>query len=36
MATVFVSHPQGKLAHYFGNRATAALQTIADVRFNPG
>lgn len=36
MTTVFVSHPQGKLAHYFGNQATAALQAIADVRFNPG
>lgn len=36
MTTVFVSHPQSKLAHYFGDRATAALQAIADVRFNPG
>ena len=36
MATVFVSHPQSKLGHYFGDRATAALRTIADVRFNPG
>ena len=36
MTTVFVSHPQSKLAHYFGARATAALQAIADVRFNPG
>lgn len=36
MTTVFVSHPQDKLAHYFGDRATAALQAIADVRFNPG
>jgi D-3-phosphoglycerate dehydrogenase len=36
MTTVFVSHPRDKLAHYFGDRATAALQAIADVRFNPG
>ncbi len=36
MTTVFVSHPQSKLAHYFGARATAALEAIADVRFNPG
>ena len=36
MATVFVSHPQSKLGHYFGDRATAALRAIADVRFNPG
>jgi len=35
MTTVFLSHPQGKLAHYFGDRATAALQAIAQVRFNP-
>src|SRR5512133_2200316 len=36
MTTVFVSHSQSQLAHYFGARATAALQAIADVRFNPG
>jgi D-3-phosphoglycerate dehydrogenase len=36
MTTVFVSHPQDKLAHYFGERATAALQELAQVRFNPG
>ena len=36
MTTVFVSHPQSRLAHYFGDRAIAALQAIADVRFNPG
>jgi len=36
MTTVFVSHPQDKLAHYFGARAIAALEAIADVRFNPG
>lgn len=36
MTTVFVSHPRTSLAHYFGARATAALQALADVRFNPG
>jgi D-3-phosphoglycerate dehydrogenase len=36
MTTVFLSHPQDKLAHYFGERATAALQELAQVRFNPG
>lgn len=36
MTTVFVSHSQSQLAHYFGARATAALQAITDVRFNPG
>ncbi|MEO6016118.1 MAG: NAD(P)-dependent oxidoreductase [Polaromonas sp.] len=36
MTTVFVSHPQSKLAHYFGDRAITALQAVADVRFNPG
>jgi D-3-phosphoglycerate dehydrogenase len=36
MTTVFVSHPQSKLAHYFGNRAIAALRDIAEVRLNPG
>jgi D-3-phosphoglycerate dehydrogenase len=35
MTTVFVSHPQDKLEHYFGPKAVAALQTIAEVRFNP-
>lgn len=38
MTTVFVSHPQSKLAHYFGDRAIAALRASAqvrDVRFNP-
>jgi D-3-phosphoglycerate dehydrogenase len=34
MTTVFVSHPRDKLDAYFGARATAALQAIADVRFN--
>ena len=36
MTTVFVSHPTGKLGHYFGDRAIAALRLIAEVRFNPG
>ena len=36
MTRVFISHPNSKLAPYFGERATAALQAIADVRFNPG
>ena len=35
MTTVFVSHPQSKLAHYFGARATAALRAIAQVHLNP-
>jgi D-3-phosphoglycerate dehydrogenase len=35
MTTVFISHPPGKLNHYFGERATQALQRIAEVRFNP-
>jgi D-3-phosphoglycerate dehydrogenase len=35
MTTVFVTHPHDKLEHYFGPRAVAALQTIAEVRFNP-
>src|ERR1019366_8314368 len=35
MTTVFVSHPQDKLEQYFGPKAVAALQTIAEVRFNP-
>ena len=35
MSTVFVSHPRDKLDAYFGAKATAALQAIADVRFNP-
>jgi D-3-phosphoglycerate dehydrogenase len=36
MIDVFVSHPQSKLATYYGARATAALQAVARVRFNPG
>ena len=36
MTTVFVSHPQDKLAHYFGDRALAALREVAEVRLNPG
>jgi D-3-phosphoglycerate dehydrogenase len=35
MSTVFVSHPRDKLDSYFGAKATAALQAIAEVRFNP-
>jgi D-3-phosphoglycerate dehydrogenase len=31
---VFVSHPSDRLDHYYGARATAALQAIAEVRFN--
>ena len=36
MIDVVVTHPQSKLATYYGARATAALQAIARVRFNPG
>ena len=36
MTRVFLSHPQNRLAHYFGPRASTALQAIADVTFNPG
>ncbi|MEJ8853501.1 NAD(P)-dependent oxidoreductase [Variovorax robiniae] len=36
MTTVFVSHSPGQLAQYYGAKATAALQAIAQVRFNPG
>jgi D-3-phosphoglycerate dehydrogenase / 2-oxoglutarate reductase len=36
MTKVFVSHPQSRLAQYFGARATAALQATAEVKFNPG
>ena len=35
MTPVFVTHPQDKLDLYFGERATRALQAIAEVRFNP-
>ena len=35
MTTVFLTHPPDKLAQYYGPRAVAALQAIADVRFNP-
>jgi D-3-phosphoglycerate dehydrogenase len=34
MTTVFVTHPRDKLDLYFGAKAKAALQTVADVRFN--
>ena len=36
MRTVFLSHPRSARALYFGDRAIAALQAIAGVRFNPG
>ena len=35
MKRVFVSHPSDKLDAYFGDKATRALQAIAEVRFNP-
>ena len=35
MTTVFLTHPPDKLEQYYGPRAVAALQQIADVRFNP-
>ena len=35
MTSVFVSHPKDKLDFYFGDRASRALQTFAQVRFNP-
>lgn len=35
MTTVFVSHPSDKLESYFGAKALAALEAIADVRLNP-
>jgi D-3-phosphoglycerate dehydrogenase len=34
MPAVFLSHPSDRLDHYYGARATAALQAIAEVRFN--
>ncbi len=34
MTTVLLTHPPDKLAQYYGPRAVAALQAIADVRFN--
>jgi D-3-phosphoglycerate dehydrogenase len=36
MTTVLLSHPRTALALYFGDRAIAALQATAGVRFNPG
>ena len=36
MTTVFVSHSPSQLAQYYGDRATRALQALAEVRFNPG
>jgi len=35
MSTIFVTHPRNQLDVYFGAKATAALQALADVRFNP-
>jgi D-3-phosphoglycerate dehydrogenase / 2-oxoglutarate reductase len=35
MTRVFVSHPSNKLDHYFGQKACAQLQAIANVHFNP-
>ena len=35
MTTVFVSHPSDKLEPYFGAKALAALEAVADVRLNP-
>ena len=34
MRTVFVSHPSDKLDAYFGEKATRAVQALAEVRFN--
>jgi len=34
MKRVFVSHPSDKLDAYFGEKATRAVETIAEVRFN--
>jgi D-3-phosphoglycerate dehydrogenase len=36
MTKVFISHPRDKLAHYYGDKAVAALRKVADVRLNPG
>jgi D-3-phosphoglycerate dehydrogenase / 2-oxoglutarate reductase len=36
MTRVFLTHPTSRRAQYYGARATAALQAIADVKFNPG
>jgi D-3-phosphoglycerate dehydrogenase len=36
MTTVLLTHPRTALALYFGDRAIAALQATAGVRFNPG
>jgi D-3-phosphoglycerate dehydrogenase len=35
MATVFVTHPADRLEQYFGTKATEALRSVAEVRFNP-
>lgn len=35
MTRVFLSHPTSRLVHYYGPRATAALEAICEVTFNP-
>jgi len=35
MTTVFISHPSDKLEPYFGAKALAALESVAEVRLNP-
>ena len=35
MTTVFVTHPAHRLDQYFGAKATEALRSVAEVRFNP-
>jgi D-3-phosphoglycerate dehydrogenase len=35
MTAVYLSHPSDKLDHYYGARATEALRSLAEVRFNP-
>ena len=36
MTSVFLTHPRSARALYFGDRALAALQAVAEVRLNPG
>ncbi len=35
MTTVFITHPAGRLEQYFGTKATEALRSVTQVRFNP-
>jgi D-3-phosphoglycerate dehydrogenase len=35
MPTVFLTHPPAALANYYGDRAVAGLEALAQVRFNP-